>query len=70
MTVQNPSARRWFDTAEAAQYLGLSERQVIRARQTGKLGYTRLGGLHARHSQEQLDAYIVACTVAPTTDAE
>ncbi|MDH6237897.1 helix-turn-helix domain-containing protein [Cryobacterium sp. CG_9.6] len=70
MSVQNPRARRWLDTAEAAQYLGLSERQVVRARQSGRLGYTRLGGLHARYTQEQLDTYIEACTVTPRSDAK
>ncbi|SDK71700.1 DNA binding domain-containing protein, excisionase family [Cryobacterium psychrotolerans] len=70
MSKTNPTPVRWFNTAEAAAYLGMSERQVIRARQSRKLGCTRLGGNLARHTQEQLDAYIDACTVAPTTDAK
>lgn len=70
MSAQHPTSRRWFNTEEAAEYLGMTVRQVVRARQTCKLGYTRLGGNLARHTQAQLDAYVEACTVAPTTDAK
>lgn len=68
MSVQHTGARRWFNYEEAASYLGLSVRQVKRARESGKLGCTKLGGLHVRFSQEQLDAYIEACTIAPVSD--
>lgn len=69
MTTNALSAPRWYDTAQAAAYLGLTPRQVARARQAGKLGCTRMGNA-VRHTQEQLDAYIAACTVAPSADAK
>ena len=45
-------------------YLGISKRQMQRLVTDGKIGYTRLG-LRTLFSQEQLDAYIASCTVAP-----
>ncbi len=65
----NITPRKWFTYEGAAAYLGLSVRQVERAKASGKLGATKLGGLHVRFSQAQLDAYIEACTIAPTANA-
>ena len=54
---------RLLDTAEVAHQLHLSERQVSRLRQSGKLGAVRLTGTVARHTQAQVDAYVAACTI-------
>lgn len=62
---KQPTTRRWYDFAEAAVYLGMSERQLRRLTPSGQIGFTRLGGLRVSFSQEQLDEYIAACTVAP-----
>lgn len=63
----DPYHRPIYDYATAAEYLGLSLRQVKRAAESGKLGRTKLGGLHVRFTQAQLDTYVEACTIAPTT---
>ncbi|MFJ8893560.1 excisionase family DNA-binding protein [Leifsonia sp. NPDC102414] len=65
----NITPRKWFTYEEAAAYLGMSVRQVERAKSSGKLGATKLGGLHVRFSQAQLDAYVEACTIAPAANA-
>jgi excisionase family DNA binding protein len=57
--------RRWYDYENAADYLGLSVRQVRRATAAGAIGFTRLGGLRVYFSQAQLDQYVADCTVAP-----
>jgi excisionase family DNA binding protein len=53
---------RLLDTAEVARQLNITERQVARLRQSGKLGFVRLTGSAVRHTQAQIDAYILACT--------
>lgn len=70
MNTTAPSAPRWFDTEQAAEYLGITARKVARLRQSGKLGYIRLSHSSVRHSQAQLDAYIESVTVAPRIDAK
>ena len=52
-----------LDSAEVARQLSLTERQVARLRQSGKLGSVPLTGSAVRHTQAQVDAYIAACTV-------
>jgi excisionase family DNA binding protein len=53
----------WLDIEQAAAYLGLTVRQVRRAQGSGRLSYTKLGGLYVKFNYEQLDAYIADCTV-------
>lgn len=60
--VPNRPPDRLLTTAEVALQLQLSERQVARARQAGKLACVRLGGV-VRHTQTAVDAYVAACTV-------
>ncbi|MGV8881132.1 MAG: helix-turn-helix domain-containing protein [Rhodoglobus sp.] len=55
-----------FNYESAAEFLGMSVRQVKRARESGALGCIKLGGLHVRFSEQQLNDYIAACTVNPT----
>ncbi len=57
--------KHWLDTAAAAEYVGMTERQIRRARTSGHLGCTRLGGNRALHSIEQLEAYIERCVEGP-----
>ncbi|WIB33922.1 excisionase family DNA-binding protein [Curtobacterium sp. MCSS17_005] len=57
-------ARNWLHYAEAAAYLGLTDRQVRRLVTGKKIGFTRLG-LHTLFSPDQLDAYIEAHTFTP-----
>lgn len=54
---------RLLDTAEVARQLNLTERQVARLRQSGKLGCVRLSGAAVRHTQAMVDQYIAACSV-------
>lgn len=70
MSTQNDYNKPTFDYPDAADYLGLSVRQVKRASEAGKIGRYKLGGLRVRFSQAQLDAYLKSCEIAPTTDAE
>ncbi len=51
----------WLNPREAADYLGVSERQVRRWTQQGALPVTKMG-LHLRYSPERLDAYVDACS--------
>lgn len=55
-----------FDYESAAEFLGMSVRQVKRARESGALGCIKLGGLRVRFSEQQLNDYIAACTIQPT----
>jgi excisionase family DNA binding protein len=55
-----PSVPKLYTTEETAALLSLSPRQVIRARQEGRLGCVRLTGSAVRHSDEQIAAFIAA----------
>ena len=57
-----------LDTTEVARQLHLTERQVTRLRQSGKLGCVRLSGAAVRHTQAQVDAYIAACSVPASVE--
>lgn len=56
--------RTWLRYAEAASYLGTSERQLRRLVADKKIGHTKLG-LHTLFSPDQLDSYIAAHTFTP-----
>jgi len=58
------SKREWFDYDTAPDYLGISRRATQRLVADHKIGVTRLGN-RTLFSQEQLDAYIAACTIEP-----
>jgi excisionase family DNA binding protein len=49
---------------EAAAYLGITERQLRRARYSGRIGYSKLGQ-RVTFSQDQLDAFRSANTHEP-----
>ncbi|GGR28901.1 helix-turn-helix domain-containing protein [Agromyces mediolanus] len=70
MSTQNDYNKPTFNYPTGAEYVGLSVRQLKRAAEAGKIGRYKLGGLHVRFSQAQLDAYLKSCEIAPTTDAE
>lgn len=55
-----------YNTEETAELLHLSPRQVVRARQEGRLGCVRLSGSAVRHSEEQIAAFIAARSVEAT----
>lgn len=57
-----------LDTAEVARQLHLTERQVTRLRQAGRLGCVRLSGAAVRHTQAQVDAYIAACSIPASAE--
>lgn len=57
----HPSARdRLLDTAEVAEWLGITPRQVARARQAGELKCVRISGSAVRHTRAQVEAFIAA----------
>lgn len=51
----------WLTPAQAADYLGVTERQVKRWSQAGKLPHTKMW-LRLQFSREQLDAFVAACS--------
>lgn len=55
---------RWLGYAEAAGYLGCSERQLKRWVGQGRVPHTRLG-LRVLFTREYLDAFIEAQTRGP-----
>lgn len=58
---EHTSAReRLLDTAEVADWLGITPRQVARARQAGELKCVRISGSAVRHTREQVEAFIAA----------
>lgn len=56
------AGHEWFGYREAAQYVGLTERQLRRAVSAGKVSYTR-PGLAVLFSREQLDDFIERSTI-------
>lgn len=48
--------------SEAAEFLGVTERQISRWSQQGRLAHTRLGN-RTLFTREQLDAFVAANTV-------
>ncbi|UTT53752.1 helix-turn-helix domain-containing protein [Microbacterium maritypicum] len=57
---EHPASTRLLDTAEVADILHISERQVARLRQSGKLKCVRITGAAARHTPAQVEAFIAA----------
>lgn len=55
---------RWLGYAEAAEYLGCTDRQVKRWVAQKRIAHTKLG-LQVLFSQEHLDEFIEANTVRP-----
>lgn len=51
----------WYDYRTGAEYLGITERQLRRAVQAGKVEHTRLG-LKLRFTAEMLDRFVAAST--------
>ncbi len=51
----------WLNPREAAEYLGVTERQVRRWAQQDRLPHTKMG-LRLQFSGEQLDAFVRACS--------
>lgn len=55
----HPAVRdRLLDTAEVAAWLGVTPRQVARARQAGQLKCVRISGSAVRHTRAQVEAFI------------
>jgi excisionase family DNA binding protein len=50
--------------AEAAAYLGLTDRQIRRAVVTGQIAHSKLG-LYVEFTQAQLDEFLAAHTYTP-----
>jgi excisionase family DNA binding protein len=59
-----PAALRLLTLSEAAEYLGVTERQTRRWVNEGKLPYYRPGGLYLRFAVEDLDAFLAASYTA------
>lgn len=56
---EHPAAHdRLLDTAEVADWLGITPRQVARARQAGALKCVRISGSAVRHTRAQVKAFI------------
>ena len=49
---------RLLDTAEVAELLHITPRQVARLRQSGALKRVRITGAAARHTLQQVEAFI------------
>lgn len=64
------AAHIFFNTEQAAAYLGITARMVRRAREKGDLATTRLGGSRAWHTPEQLEAWVASCTTPAKTRPE
>lgn len=54
------SVPKLYNTEEAAELLHLTPRQVIRARQEGRLGCVRLSHSAVRHTEDQIAEFIAA----------
>lgn len=58
---EHPAARGpLLDTAQVAEILNISPRQVARARQAGELKCVRISGSAVRHTRAQVEAFIAA----------
>lgn len=53
---------RLYTTAQTAQLLNITERQVIRLRHAKRLGRVPISGASVRHSGAQIRAFIEAAT--------
>lgn len=66
MSIDNPehpahrNVPKLYNTEETAELLHLSPRQVIRARQEGRLGCVRLSASAVRHSEQQIADFIAS----------
>lgn len=58
-TTRTKAPRRWLGYAEAAHYIGVSERRLRRWAPQGRVPYTRLGG-RTVFSEERLDEWLEA----------
>lgn len=65
MSNKTINKHQWYDYDTGCAYLGITRRQLQRIVADHKIGVTRLG-LRTLFSQEQLDAYVEACTIEPT----
>ena len=54
----HPSVGRLLDTAQVAELLNITPRQVARARQSGQLKCVRISGSAVRHTRAQVEAFI------------
>jgi excisionase family DNA binding protein len=63
------SPYEWLDTDAAAAYLGLSMRQIRRARESRRLAFVKLGGQRVFHSREMLDDFVRRSTVTAIASA-
>lgn len=57
---RNADDQRLLDTAEVAELLHITPRQVARLRQAGELKCVRISGAAARHTRAQVEAFIAA----------
>lgn len=64
---QTVEPRRLLSNKEAAEYTGMSEHQLNRARwaKPSKIGYYLVGNV-VKYSIEQLDAYLESCRIDAT----
>ncbi len=68
-TAVPPSPYEWLDTDQAAAYVGLSARQIRRARESRRLAFVKLGGQRVFHSREMLDDFVRRSTVTAIASA-
>lgn len=55
-----PADDRLLNTAEVAELLHVTPRQVSRLRQSGALACVRISGAAARHTRAQVEAFIAS----------
>lgn len=68
MNASKTGRRVWLRYPEAAAHVGVSERQLRRATQAGRVPYTRLGNA-VLFDPEALDAWVAANTHRPAVSA-
>lgn len=61
--------RAWLNYPEAAEYLGLSVRQLKRVVASRRVRHYKLGGHHVSFDVSDLDAYLASCLVPLRTES-
>ena len=59
---------RWLNYSEAADFLGVSTRQVHRWVEQRRIPHTKMG-LRVQFTTAQLDEFLAACTFTPEASA-
>ena len=64
-----PSTRKRVGTKDAAEYLGVTPRELKEIRRARKVAFYRLGHRTVSYAVVDLDAFLAKCRVAPAGEA-